>query len=77
MHCDIVTYCVIRISNNVKYLNKEESYKNSMKKSHIVNLSDLCKATKNILDKNMWRLYLCKRPTRGLPDGHLGQFASG
>ena len=33
MHCD-VTSCVICISNNVGYLEKEESYKNSTKKLH-------------------------------------------
>ncbi len=49
MHHD-VTSCVICISNEVEYLEKEASYKNSTKEV-IVILSDLCNEIKKTLDK--------------------------
>ncbi len=47
----IVTSCVICISNNVEYLEKEEIYKNSTKEVTIVILSDFCNAIKKGFDK--------------------------
>ena len=46
MQCDF-TLCVICISNNVEYLNKEERHKNS---NYIVNLSGLFNAIRKTLD---------------------------
>ena len=49
--CD-VTSCAICLSNKVKYLQREESYKKIYYlKSYIVILSDLCNAVNKTLDK--------------------------
>ena len=53
MQCD-VTRCIICISNQVKYLDKdkEHSYKNfTNERSYFVNLSYLSNAIKKMLDK--------------------------
>ena len=56
--CD-VTRCVICISNNGEYLDKEQSYKNSTsKRNHIVILIDLCNAIKKIFCNWRFKVYL-------------------
>ena len=52
MQCD-VKRCAICIFNNVEYLDKEQSYKNSNKEVIIiVDLSDLCNAMKKVNGQN-------------------------
>ena len=52
MQCD-VERCAICILNNIEYLHKEQSYKNSNKEMIIiVYLSDLCNAMKKVTEQN-------------------------
>ncbi len=56
-----VTSCVICISNEMEYLEKEGSYENSAKRLYIVILSDLCNAIGKTFHKiSLHRHFLSK-----------------
>ena len=63
MQCD-VTRCAICIPNKAEYLDiKERSYKNSTKEIIVIS-SDLCNATKKILDIYIFSFHSHFKTTR-------------